>query len=120
MCEASGRRAQLAQPCWISQTDSSEQMGVRNRVGEDKTQPLISLWINCQACPRGAVVWGSGADKQCLSPPGDTHDSSGVFERGTWRDEGVSQGHRLHSANPVPLGVVSPIAGCVLGEKQQV
>lgn len=50
-------------------------------MGEDKTQPLISLWINCQACPRGAVVWGSGADKQCLSPPGDTHDSSGVFER---------------------------------------
>jgi len=55
--------------------------GMRNGVGEDKTQLLISLWINCQACPRGAMVWGSGADKQHLSPPGDSHKSSGVLER---------------------------------------
>lgn len=57
---------QLSQPCWIPQTDSSGQTGMRRGLGEDKTQPVISLWIKS---PRGAVVWGFGAGKQQLSPP---------------------------------------------------
>lgn len=64
----SGHRAQLPQPHRLSQMDSSDQTGMRRGVGDDKTQPLISLWINH---PRGAVVWGFGAGEQQLSPPGD-------------------------------------------------
>lgn len=56
--------SQWAQSSAVPASDSSNQAGM----GEDKTQPLISLWINH---PRGAVVWGFGAGKQQLSPPGD-------------------------------------------------
>lgn len=89
-------------------------------MGEDKTQPLISLWINCQACPRGAMVGGFGADKH-LSSAGDTHDSSGVLERSTQREEGISKGHRplLSLDLQSELGVVSPINGCTLGESSK-
>lgn len=76
--------------------DSSDQTGMRSGVGEDKTQPLISLWINH---PRGAVVWGFGAGKQQLSPPGDPTAPLEYLRGaarpvlGTQREEGVLSPH---------------------------
>lgn len=89
-------------------------------MGEDKSQPLISLWINSQACPCGAMVWGFGTDKQHLSSAGGTHDS-GVFERKIHREEGISQGHRplLSLDLQSELGVISPITGCTMGESSK-
>lgn len=109
-------------------------LGMRTRVGEDKTQPLISLWISCQACPRGAMVWGFGADKQHLSPSGDTHDSSGVFERSSQacprhperrgcfsgaQTSSLLVGFAERAASPIQLGMVSPITGCISAESSK-
>lgn len=107
--------------------------GMRTRVGEDKTQPLISLWINCQACPRGALVWGFGADKQHLRLPGDTrHDSSGASERSSQacprhpERRGCFSGTQTpltrsaeRAANLRQIGVVSPASGCIPSESKK-
>lgn len=61
------------------------------------------------------MVWGFGADKH-VSSAGDPHDSSGVLERSTQREEGISQGPLLSLDLQSELGVVSPINGCILGE----
>lgn len=74
-----------AQGSAVPASDSSGQTGMRSGVGEDKTQPLIPLWIKH---PRGAVVWGFGAGKQQLSPPGAA-TAPLEYLRGALRDKRV-------------------------------